>query len=310
MKKARLGWKSVLLLGLVLANVCLWASVQLDKAYIKRLAFQIAPEGLPDRQIVEAMASYVREHVHHRTLQEVQAMPLLVRWNYLYNTFRPGPRTVLDYGTHHLGPCQSNTRALRELLTARGLRCKGVVMHDSNLRGMHSVLEVEYDGRWGVVSPTFALLYQHPDGRPATLRELRDDRDLFLSNAKKGWQYGWGPEGKSTRLPLPHDLYTFDKAYYFNYNWFRWARWLVYDMLEKGFGEDALYWLTRPAWYSYPAYTLMVCLNGFAALLIMAYLVSRRFRSDKRGMRPGPARLPPETLVQANAGRAQAMSGV
>jgi hypothetical protein len=263
-------------LFLILVNAGLCLSVYFDHKFISDLAWKIAPASLSEHQAVEQLTRYVQEHVEHRTLDEVRQMSFFQQWNYEHNIFRPGPRSVLEHGTHHIGPCQSFTRALRALLRARGFDCNTVVMHDADLRGIHSVLEVEYDGRRGIVSPTYGILYVDRENRPATLLELREDHELFMENARHGWQYGWGPHARQQKLGGPIDLYVFDRAYYFNYSWFGPLRWTVFRGLRSSFGEDALFWLTRPAWYSYPAYDYMICIDALALAAGGAFWIVRR----------------------------------
>lgn len=303
-KRSKRTWY-VLGLVVIACNAGLLWSVQADRAYIRDVALRAAPEGLSDREIVTALTGYVQENVRKCTLEDVQTMPLLRRWNYLYNPFRPGPRSVIEFGGHQLGPCQSNTRALSELLRARGIPFERVVMHDENLRGIHSLLEVEYAGGRGAVSPSYGILYQHPDGRPATIQELREDRELFVANAMRGWQYGWGPDAKAHKLPLPYDLYHFENAYYFNYNWFGPARWIVFRFLRGAFGSQALYWLTRPGWYSYPALTCVVLMDSLLLGALAAWFIVKRRRRRTHRVDPHPASL----SVRAGAARAVQSSG-
>ena len=265
-----------LLIPLFVVNAGLCLNVYYDQKFISELAWKIAPAGLSQRQIVENLTHYVQENVGHLTLDEVRQMNFFQRWNYEHNIFRPGPRSVLQYGSHHLGPCQSNSRVLRALLEARGLNCAMVVMHDKDLRGIHSVLEVNYEGRRGIVSPTYGLLYVNRDDRPATIQELRADRELFLDNVRRGWQYGWGPNGRHLKLGVPYDDYVFDRAYYFNYSWFGPMRWTVFNSLKSNFGEDALFWLSRPSWYSFPGYDYLLCIDALALAIILAYCVLKR----------------------------------
>lgn len=254
----------------------------MDKAYIAGVASQIIPFGSKDTDVVNAMTAYVRDNIYHPTAEEVARFPWYVRWNYLYNRFRPGPQTVLRFGTHHVGPCQSNSRAFKALLDAHGIDSRTIIQHDDDLIGMHSVVEVDYAGVHGICGPTFGLVYKHPDGRPATLQDLRRDRDLFLSNVSRGFAYGWGPNAKDVKRPLPADIYHFRNAYYFNYKWFGPFRWIVFKWLNGILGEDGPMLVVRPEWYTYPAYTTAIVLDSAVVALLILWWMGRGFFGWRR----------------------------
>ncbi len=293
--RRRLSKSARVIVALVLfANAALYLSAQADRAFIRDIAFKIAPQGTPDTEVVRAVTRYVHDEIYHPTPEEVERFPFWVRLNYLYNPFRTGPRPTLEYGTHHIGPCQSNSRAFMALLAAHGISSRMVVQHGPHLNGRHSVVEVDYAGTQGIVGPTNGVIYQHEDGRPATLKELHEDRELFLRNAVKGFAYGWGPKGKEVTIPLPYDLYNFDYAYYFNYKWLGALRWPVYKALIAIWGENGPYLPVRPLWYTYPKYTCMVVLNAgvFGAWFVMwaGKRLRRRFaRASVAAVAPKPA---------------------
>lgn len=262
---------------LFLANALLWASVERDKAYIAGVASQIIPFGSRDSDVVNAVTNFIRDNIYHPTAEEVAQFPWYARWNYLYNRFRPGPQTVLRYGTHHVGPCQSNSRAFKALLDAHGIESRTIIQHDDDLIGMHSVVEVDYAGVRGICGPTYGLVYTHADGRPATLQDLRGDHDLFISNASRGFAYGWGPNAKNVKRPLPAEVYHFRQAYYFNYKWFGPFRRVVFRGLNSVLGEDGPMLVVRPAWYTYPAYTTAIVLDFTVVALLIFWGLGRGF---------------------------------
>lgn len=282
----RVGRKTVWAGAVLVAtfNAAMFASVAVDKAYIRRVAHKIIAPGSRDTDIVKAVTAFVHDDVYHLTRQEVDQFSWYLRVNYLYSRLRPGPRSILEHG-EHLAPCQSNSRVFKELLAAHGINSRLVIQHDDNLIGIHSVMEVDYAGTKGIVGPSFGIIYQHPDGRPATLKELRDDRELFVWNARRGFAYGWGPNSKAVKMALPLDDYDFDNAYYFNYRWFGPIRWPIVKFSLRLFGADGPYYFARPGWYTYPAYT---CAFALDALLVAGLLVLlsgrrivRRFRQRR-----------------------------
>lgn len=263
-------------------NAALWASVEVDKAYIAGVASQVIPFGSKDTDVVDAMTAYVRDHIYHPTAEEVEVFPWYVRLNYLYNRFRPGPQAVLRYGTHHVGPCQSNSRAFKALLDAHGIDSRTIIQHDDDLIGIHSVIEVDYAGVSGICGPTYGLVYRHADGRPATLQDLRRDQELFKANVSQGFAYGWGPNAKDVRRPLPADVYHFRNAYYFNYKWFGPFRWIVFKCLNGILGDDGPMLVVRPEWYTYPAYTAAIVLDMSVVALLILWWIGRGIAGLRR----------------------------
>jgi hypothetical protein len=269
--------------GLFLINVALLLSFALDLRFIRETAFRIAPPGLSDREIVERLTRYVRDEIPHHTLDEVEAMPWYVRWCYTRNIFRPGAGEVLRYGNHHLGPCQTSSRALIELLAARGIASRLVFMHNDDLKGIHSVVEAEYDGVLGILGPSFGMVYVHPDGRPATMEELRTDNELFMSNVPNGFMYGWGPEAKKNRIPLPWDEYHFRSAYYINFRWFGPLRWWVYRWGHEYVDGRGGLRITFPRFYNFPAISYLIGIDALAVGGLLVYWWRVRKATRRRG---------------------------
>lgn len=285
MKRSRfIKW---LLAPLALVNGLLLTSLALDKQYVRETAFRAAPPGLPQREIVSRLSRYVHEEVIPRSPDEVAAMPWHLRWLYTRNFFRPGPATILQTGAHHLGPCQSNSRALMELFAAHGIESRLVFLHNDELKGFHSVIEVDYDGCRGIVSGSSGVVYQHSGGRPATIEELRTDRELFAANASKGDIRTWGPGSTRVTLPYPIDEYRFDKAYYINFRWFGPARWFVFRWTHQLFDGAGNYFIAFPRWYNYPAITYLILCDGCALLACIVYRVLKR-RSNRRDSQGDP----------------------
>jgi hypothetical protein len=268
------------LLLLALTDAVLGYTLIKNRAYLNSIAYSIAPPGTPERQIVKAVAEYVRDTLKRPTLADVEAMPLLVRWNYLYNPLRVGSVTILQYGQHHTGPCQSCSRVFKSLLLSHDIASRPVALHDADLNGSHGVSEVHYsDGSKGMVDPQNGIVFEHPDGRPASLQDLRDDRELFLSNVKKGWCYGRGPDEPDCKMAYPASLDGYDYKYaaYFNFRRFGPLKWPIHNFLTNMFGLDGPLLVPRPTWYANPTKTLLFSLNSIAALsALLIFLRSRR----------------------------------
>lgn len=267
-------------------NAALYASVAMDRRYIRQVAHSIISPDHSTREIVIAVTQFVRNDLHKCDDADVAEMPFWDRCNYLYNRLRPGPRTILERGTHQLAPCQSSTRVLKELLEAFDIDTQSVIMHDKQFQGIHSVAEVDYGGTRGIVDPLYGLVYQHADGRPATLQELRVDHNLFLANAARAWEYGFGKNAHSKKVTMNAAEYNFERAYYFNYGWFGPFRLQVYNWIRRLWGERGLDVLQRPDWYAFPAFSFILCLNAAAAFVAAAwFLMERRGKFSSRQRR-------------------------
>ena len=211
-------------------------------------------------------------------------MPMLQRWNYLYNPFRIGPRTALEYGGDFEGACGSSSRVMMEMLRGRGIDSRFVILLNDKLKSLHTLLEVNYDGRWGAVDPLYGIVYRHPDGQPASALELRDDEDLFVSNAQHGWEYGYGPERLDHRHSYNLKKLNFRNVHYFNFGKFGAIGQTLWNWLRHTFGEDAPLWIRRPNFYAYSALTTAFLVNCLAGLLASVWLfrVGLRRRQQKR----------------------------
>ena len=260
--------------ALILLNSALFTSVWMDRRYIAALTEEVVPsKDTDDRAVVDVVTEYVRSDLHHANAAEVDRMPTWQRWNYLYNPFRIGPRTALEYGGDHEGACGSSSRVMMEMLRARDIDSRFVILLNDNLKSLHTLLEVSIDGRWGTVDPLYGIVYRHADGRPASALELRDNADLFASNAKHGWEYGYGPERLETRHAYNIDKYNFRNVHYFNFGKFGSLGQALWTFLHNAFGDDAPLWIRRPNFYAYPALTTAFFVNGLAGLLASVWLL-------------------------------------
>ena len=275
--------KTVVLFGVILTNLVLLGSVILDKRAIQTTARTIAPADADEQTTIETLTRHVHDELYHCNRDDVMQMPLLRRWNYLYNPFRIGPKTALEFGAHHTGACGSSSRVLMELLSTYHIPSRFVILLDDQLRSRHTLLEVFYNNdAWGAVDPLYGIVYQHPDGRPASMWELRNDAELFRNNAEQGWEYGYGPEGKFQTHPYNLEKYPFRNATYLNYSKFGAIGRGLHGFLGATFGEPATLWIRRPNAYAYPALTTLILLDGTLLCLGIAWWIAVRIRSVRR----------------------------
>ena len=84
--------KTVVLFGVILTHLALLGSVILDKRAIQTTARTIAPADADEQATTESLTRFVRDELYHCNRDDVMQMPLLRRWNYLYNPFGSVPR--------------------------------------------------------------------------------------------------------------------------------------------------------------------------------------------------------------------------
>jgi hypothetical protein len=268
--------------ALLLVHVLAFASVWSDRQALQARARSIVAPGTPQAAVVARLTSYVHDELHHCDLGEVRRMPWLLRLHYLRNPFGIGPKTALDHGGFHEGSCESSARVLMEMLTAYEIPSRFVILSSDRLESLHTLLEVRYDGTWGAVDGLYNIVYRHPDGRPASVRELREDETLFLSNAANGWEYGYGPNGKSHPHRYNARKNVFRNAHYFNFDKLGALSLGLHRFLAWLGGEQATLWISRPNFYAYPALTTLAVLDtaavGLVGVVAVAIGARQRFR--------------------------------
>jgi len=274
----RLPW-SILLLAAV--NMGAFISVQVDKAYIREVAFRLVPPESDRRKTIEACLDFVHRELKDNNIETVNTMPFWARVDYLWNPRRVGPRMVLEHGTHHMAPCQAHNRAFGALLDAHGISWRVVALHSSDLRGSHGIMQVEFgNDQFGMVDSHYGILYKNRDGSPATLQQLRSDPELTEMNQRSACQIinleGQAPS--TAPYPVGVDGYGFSFPAYTNFREFGPLRWWVRDRLNGWFGPDGYLLIRRPQMFMWPAYNLAVGLDLLAIFIWICLVMYRRIR--------------------------------
>ncbi len=83
------------------------------------------------------------------------------------------PFTTLNY-KELLRTCGTATNAFVNLSIVSQVPARRLLLMDRNWSAKHVLAEVELDGRWVVVDPTFRVVFRSADGRPLTRLELSD----------------------------------------------------------------------------------------------------------------------------------------
>lgn len=283
-------WRRVAVLLLAAVNVGALLSVQIDKAYVRDIAFRLIPPDSDRRKIIETCLEFVHHDLKDNNFKTVNEMPIWPRIDYLYNPRRVGPRMVLEYGTHQVAPCQAHNRAFGTLLDAHGIPWRVVALHSHDLRGSHGIMEVQYDDQtFGMIDSHYGIQYKNRDGSPASLQQLRDDPELVMENQRGARQIinieGMPPQ--EAAYPVHEDGYDFFLPAYTNYRELGPFRFWVRDHLNQWFGPNGYLLIRRPQLFSWPAYNLAfaVDLLAFAAVI---YLLVRNRLLNRRNRRLAP----------------------
>jgi hypothetical protein len=148
------------------------------------------------------------------------------------------------------------------MLQEFGIDSRFVLLLGDDLVSRHTVLEVFYAGKWGVVDPLYNIVYTHADGTPAAASALRDDETLFLANAKNGWEYGYGPKRKERPHAYNADKLVFRNAYYFNFGKLGPVTRGLYYTTRWALGEQGPLLVRRPNFYAYPTLTTLAIFDA------------------------------------------------
>jgi len=83
------------------------------------------------------------------------------------------PEDTLNY-KGLLDVCGSATNAFVNLAQSSGLQARRLLLLDPQSNTKHVVAEVQMDGRWIVVDPSYRLIFRDPQGQPLTREQLKD----------------------------------------------------------------------------------------------------------------------------------------
>ena len=281
---------------MLLINVACFVSVARDRATVREVAHKIIAPGSNPEEIVAACMNHVYGKVRDNSDATVEALDWWTRLNYKWNPRRIGPATILVHGTHHIAPCQSHGRAMLALVEAHGLSARAIALHFSTLRGTHGIVEVDLGtGKKAVVDPQYGIIYRHPDGRIATLNELRADSELAAANQKGARRQFILPGEEILRFayPVGEDGYGFEFPAYCNYRDLGPLRWWARDTLNSLFGESGFLIPMWPKWYVlWPAYNLLFAFDFLVAVSLIFLFVVQFWRRRRRPANPIPALQP------------------
>jgi len=161
------------------------AKVREDAAVLRAFVAD-ATQGI-SRTDREALAVAVARAVHQRTDRVIAAggLPLYERLESA-SPFNVTTGVSFTHGVYglagqpQLGPCGTMTRVTLQALRQLGIPARKLQLLGNTPERGHTMLEFESAGRWLVLSPSDdAFVWRRPDGRIATLAEIRADDAIF-----------------------------------------------------------------------------------------------------------------------------------
>ena len=167
------------------ASAFLYGKVREDAALVRAFV-EDATRGIP-RSDRESLAIAVARKAHHRTNRVITADDLsLYEQLESASPFNVSTAVSLRHGVYGLvghsqvGPCGTMTRVTMEALRQLGIPARKLQLLPVTPEGGHTMLEFQSGGRWLVLSPSDdAFVWRRPDGRIATLEDIRSDQAIF-----------------------------------------------------------------------------------------------------------------------------------
>ncbi len=266
------GMSRWLIVVALVVDIIAWFSSISDQQFFRSLADELL-EGkrLSDQKILTRFVDYAHNELERPSYEDLPSP--LIKLYYKYNPFHPSARDVIEYGCDYRGGCGSSSRVVLELLSAAGIRSRSLILLDDEDRSIHAVVNTFIGGKWAVADPLYGIVFIRGDSTLVTAEELREDRDLFLSNV--------------TQVPgYPADVYDYD-----NYALMNWkkipvvmpaARWA----LSRTIGEERTASITRPRIWMYPLPAFAVAFTVFTVVfagIIHLPLALRRSRAARFG---------------------------
>ena len=267
----RVNWRKVtkwlIVLALVL-DIAAMLSYILDQRFFRSMAADIiAGDYLTDQEILERFVDFAQNDLRRPSYDE---LPTLIKLYYKYNPFHPSARDAVKYGCDYRGGCGSSSSVVLALLGGAGLRSRSLILCDERGRRVHAVVNAEIDGRWAVADPLYGIVFTRSDSTLATAEELRDDRGLFLENARRHPSY-------------PAGVFNYDNFALMNWKKVpvvlpavRWA-------LSRIIGEERTASISRPKLWMYPFPAFAVAFTAFTVVLAGAVRL-RRSKNRRRAV--------------------------
>ncbi len=233
-----------------------------DKKFFEALADEIVSyQNLSDRQVLEKFVEFAYHDLERPGYDDLPST--WVKLYYKLNPFHPSARDVIEYGCDYRGGCGSSSRVVMALLDAHKIPSRSLILQDSLDHRIHAVVNANIDRRWAVADPLYGIVFKHADGTPATAEELREDRALFMRNARANTAY-------------PYEVFDYDNYALMNWKKIPVVLPAIHWVLEHTIGEERTASISRPGIWMYPLPAFASVFTFFAlALALVAHLVRR-----------------------------------
>lgn len=141
------------------------------RRYLDGFSDAIVPANAQPEQRVEAILDWMRQGPSRSA--EPYPTGLAAR----------DPETTLNY-QQLLSVCGTATNAFLNLARSSDLKVRRLLLLSSDRRAKHVVAEVQLNGRWIVVDPTYRKVMRNAKGEMLTRKEMQNPRDFAEATAK------------------------------------------------------------------------------------------------------------------------------
>jgi hypothetical protein len=260
---------AVLLLGIAAWQTALGLAASARVREAVAWETSVGSEGAPLERLEALAASIERLHAPESTEQLDLGGP----WKIL----KAGPADVADVGGH----CGNLSRLFITRARMEGFEARRIHLYNPDgLRRtrfpeayVHATVEVEVDGRWGVVDPLYGTVFVN-DGRIATVEDLAADHSLVVDQIHRrrpAVDYRWfGPAA------YDDELYRYREVRRIRWNKFPGGE-TVRRALETVLGAERAAAIPYPKVFERPHYAmaLLALVAGGGALVCARFSAKR-----------------------------------
>jgi transglutaminase-like putative cysteine protease len=96
---------------------------------------------------------------------------------------------VLRYGFAFGGPCGAKSRLLVALLRSQGYSARLTGLSTADFVPLHTLVEVQLEGEWVPLDPTYNVYFEGPEGHLAATHEVASRPDVFERGGRRAHDY-------------------------------------------------------------------------------------------------------------------------
>lgn len=188
-------WTTNVLLALVFASLIYSAGWEYSvRQYLKGFSDAVVPAAANPEQKVQAILTWMRSGAP----RPVAANP--------EEFSKRDPEATLNY-QQLLAVCGTATNAFLNLSRSAGLPARRLLLLDPNRSTKHVVAEVQLDGGWVIVDPTYRVIMRDAQGQMLTRQDLKKPEVFaqaikLIPNYPPQYDYASYAHVRVARLPL------------------------------------------------------------------------------------------------------------